>query len=242
MRGPDGQPIAPPATPAGPSSQQADSLLESTADDDALTSIIFLFAAGHMQGQSWPTSWNNSIVVLPNVQQLSARGTVRIQSLDPFMQPLIDLKYMSSSYDLSRGVDAVRQARSVMSQPAFASLHLSEMAPGASVQSDADIETWISQTANTGFHEVGTCKMGASSDPTAVVDPTSMRVYGLKHVRVIDASVAPIALSANTQALAMMVAVQGADLIIAEARQMEKHRTQDEKVGHPRADSFIAEA
>jgi choline dehydrogenase len=82
------------------------------------------------------------------------------------------------------------------------------------VVSQAD---WLDFTRSNGqtiYHPVGTCKMGVG--PDAVVDPT-LKVHGLGGVRIVDASVMPNIVSANTEAAVLMIAEKGADLILADA-------------------------
>ena len=88
------------------------------------------------------------------------------------------------------------------------------MSPGPEVDSDGAIDAFIRQTVGTLFHPVGTCSMGVG--PDAVVDPASLRVHGLEALRVIDASVMPAIVSANTMSATYCIAEKGADLIKAE--------------------------
>jgi len=82
-------------------------------------------------------------------------------------------------------------------------------------ESDEYIIELLRRSAITVYHPVGTCKMGSVSDPTAVVDPT-LKVKGIKGLRVADASIMPNIVSANTNAPAIMIGEKAADLIKAD--------------------------
>ena len=77
------------------------------------------------------------------------------------------------------------------------------------------LAAYLKKSALTVYHPVGTCKMGSASDPTAVVDPT-LKVKGIKGLRVADASIMPNIVSANTNAPAIMIGEKAADLIKAD--------------------------
>ncbi|MDP6951300.1 MAG: GMC oxidoreductase, partial [Alphaproteobacteria bacterium] len=87
-----------------------------------------------------------------------------------------------------------------------------ELAPGTSVRSDDEIENFLREKAETGFHPVSTCRMGPG--PGAVVDD-QLRVHGMQALRVADASIFPTMPSGNTNAPAIMVGERAADLIKA---------------------------
>ena len=74
-------------------------------------------------------------------------------------------------------------ARSILEQPAFAAYDGGEVSPGPSVQSNDEILDWVARDAETALHPSCTCALGT------VVDPGTMRVYGLDGLRVVDASV-----------------------------------------------------
>jgi len=105
-----------------------------------------------------------------------------------------------------------------MKQHALAAYHPQEYLPGPSVgDDDASLAKAAGDIGTTIFHPVGTAKMGASSDPLAVVDER-LRLHGLKGLRVIDASVMPTITSGNTNTPTAMIAEKGAAMIIADAK------------------------
>jgi len=89
-----------------------------------------------------------------------------------------------------------------------------ELQPGAAVQDDSALADYIRQTVRTDWHPVGTCRMGRSNDPMSVVDET-LRVLGVQGLRVIDASIMPNIVSANTNAPTMALADRGLSLMLS---------------------------
>jgi choline dehydrogenase len=106
--------------------------------------------------------------------------------------------------------------REIYRQPSFRGLYDLEMLPGSGADSDAALLDFARQSGGTVFHCVGTCRMGASSDPEAVVD-AQLRVRGVEALRVVDASVMPKVTSANTNAASLMIGERGARLILGES-------------------------
>jgi choline dehydrogenase len=100
-----------------------------------------------------------------------------------------------------------------MARRAFAPYVLGEYKPGPAVRTDDEILDCLRRNATTGFHPVGTCRMGR--DARTVVDPR-LRVHGVEQLRVIDASVMPTLVSGNTNAATIMIAEKGADLVRAD--------------------------
>ena len=140
-----------------------------------------------------------------------SRGRVFLKHSDPLQSPGIDPNYLSSEADRRTARAGFRMVRDIFRQPAFEAVRGLELAPGQAVQSDGDIDRWIAANAGTIYHPVGSCRMG--SDPDSVVDE-QLRVRGVERLRVIDASVMPILVSANTHAATVMIAERGADFIL----------------------------
>jgi choline dehydrogenase len=141
-----------------------------------------------------------------------ARGTVKIASTDPRAHPALRFNYLSTAQDRREWVEAVRCARTILTQPAFDAFNAGETSPGRSVESDEQILDWVARDAETALHPSCTCRMG--SDERSVVDPTTMRVHGVEGLRVVDASVFPYVTNGNIYAPVMMTAEKAADLIL----------------------------
>ena len=139
-----------------------------------------------------------------------SRGSVRLRSADPQEHPLIDPNFLADARDLERTIAGVKVCQTIMSQPAMARLIKQEFAPGPGIKSDAEYATYARRMVDTGYHMVGTCKMGV--DDTAVVTP-ELRVRGVEGLRVCDASIMPEIVSGNTNAPTIMIAEKAADLI-----------------------------
>ena len=147
-----------------------------------------------------------------------SRGRIGLHSADPFADPKIEANYLATPEDRRVLRESVKIGRRVVEQAALAPYRGDELSPGDAVVGDDQIDAWVRATAETIYHPVGTCRMGPADDRQAVVDG-ELRVRGLAGLRVIDASVMPNLVSANTNAPTIMIAEKAADMIRAEARQ-----------------------
>ena len=136
-----------------------------------------------------------------------SRGTIRIRSADAREKPLIDPNYLATETDRACLRDGVRLARRLVAQAPLERYRGDEIAPGADAQKDDEIDAWVRETANTIFHPVGTCRMGA--DDKAVLDG-DLNVRGVDNLKVIDASVMPTIIGGNTAIPTMMIAEKAA--------------------------------
>jgi choline dehydrogenase len=141
-----------------------------------------------------------------------SRGRIGLKSSDPLADPAIFAGYLSAEEDRRAVREGVKMMRDVAAQAAFDPYRGPEYAPGAAVKTDAEIDAWIRRTAETIYHPVGTCRMGAAGDPMAVVDG-ELKVQGISGLRVVDASVMPTLVGGNTNAPTIMIAEKAADLI-----------------------------
>jgi choline dehydrogenase len=142
----------------------------------------------------------------------TSRGYLEIASADPVAAPIIVPNSLSTDQDVSEMLEATRLLRKLAAAPSFAAITAQEIAPGAAVESDADLISDVRKRASTVFHPVSTCRMGPG-DGTNVVD-SALNVHGVAGLRVIDASVFPTVTSGNTNAPTIMVAEKGADLLL----------------------------
>ncbi|MEO9331159.1 choline dehydrogenase [Ectopseudomonas guguanensis] len=139
-----------------------------------------------------------------------SRGRIQLKSKDPRQHPSILFNYMSHEQDWQEFRDAIRITREIMAQPALDPYRGREISPGIDCQSDAELDAFIREHAETAFHPSCSCKMG--EDDMAVVDGQG-RVHGLQGLRVVDASIMPEIITGNLNATTIMMAEKIADRI-----------------------------
>ena len=142
-----------------------------------------------------------------------SRGTVKLRSPDPHTKPEIRFNYMSHPDDWTEMRACVRLTREIFQQPAFAPYRGREIAPGADVVSDEAIDAFIADKVESAYHPCGTCRIGRTDDPLAVVD-SELKVIGLAALRVVDSSVMPSVTTGNLNAPTIMIGEKGADHIL----------------------------
>ena len=151
------------------------------------------------------------------VNRARSEGSVRLRSADPDEAPLIDAAYFTDpdGYDMRVMMEGIRFARRLFGMPALNGWLGDELAPGSRLASDDELASYIRETATTGYHPGGTCRMGAADDPLSVVDP-QLRVVGMGGLRLADASIMPTMVSVNMAAACMMIGHRAAELIARE--------------------------
>ena len=141
-----------------------------------------------------------------------SRGEITLASADPKTPPRIHQNFLATEGDRRTIRDGLKLVRRLCAAPPIKAFVARELAPGADVQSDQDLDDYIRKTAATAHHPLGTCKMGPESDRMAVVDP-QLRLYGVEGLRVVDASVMPDLVGGNINAPVIMIAEKAADMI-----------------------------
>lgn len=147
-------------------------------------------------------------------QRPDSSGYVRVRSSNPYDDPLIQPNYLANPRDREILLEALRWGRRIMNAEPFSNRVVEELKPGAEIQSDEELLAYASQTGHSAYHPIGTCRMGPAYDSTSVVSD-QLRVHGIDNLRVADASIMPMMISANTNAAALMIGEKGADFIIA---------------------------
>jgi choline dehydrogenase len=139
-------------------------------------------------------------------------GRVRLRSARSEDALRIEHELLASDEDIAELIAGCRRMRDVFASAAFKPYVLRERLPGPDVVTDADWTDYLRRTAFLGYHPVGTCRMGTDPE-TSVVTPV-LEVRGVGGLRVVDASVMPTLISANTNAATLMIAEKAADLIL----------------------------
>jgi len=145
----------------------------------------------------------------------TSRGSVHITSIDPEAPPAIHPNYLSTDEDRKVAAESLRLTRKIVQSPALAPYSPQEYKPGMQYQTDEELVKAAGDIGTTIFHPVGTCKMGRDDDPMAVLD-SQLRVRGIGHLRVVDASAMPTITSGNTAAPTMLIAQRAAELLTGE--------------------------
>jgi choline dehydrogenase-like flavoprotein len=140
-------------------------------------------------------------------------GELQLQSADPKVQPYLEYRYLEDEFDRRRMREMVRTAVKLAEHEAFRDIIETRIEPtDAELATDEALDAYLLREVTTGQHISGTCKMGPASDAMAVVDQFG-RVHGLQNLRVVDASIMPNCIRANTNVTTMMIGERIADFI-----------------------------
>jgi len=149
-----------------------------------------------------------SIAVRPK-----SRGRVALASADPEAKPIIMTNYLTDPQDFATIREGIRLGRRLAEQPSFAEVLGPEVFPGTHVQSDMELDAYISDSMHTANAIVGTCRMGPLDGAMSVVDP-NMRVFGTMNLRICDASVMPKLPGGQSGACTVMIAERAAEILL----------------------------
>lgn len=159
------------------------------------------------------TSTDHCFALCVGIQNAVSSGEIKLASKDPHVQPAINHRYLSDPWDRERMRKGVRLAIQLSQHSAFKDVILEHVTPtDADLISDEALDSWLLRNLDTLYHTSGTCKMGPAPDPLAVVDQYC-HVRGLAGLRIVDTSVMPDVIRANTNATVIMIAERVADWI-----------------------------
>ncbi|MEZ8092960.1 GMC family oxidoreductase [Photobacterium swingsii] len=147
-----------------------------------------------------------------------SRGALSLVSRDPHDAVRINAGYLSHPEDIEVMLKGIKLSRQILAQPSFERFRGEEVFPGKSVQSDDELRAFIRRKAESIYHPIGTCKMGA--DNMAVVD-SELKVHGIEGLRVVDASIMPTLVGGNTNAPTIMIAEKASVDILSKQRLTE---------------------
>jgi choline dehydrogenase-like flavoprotein len=183
-----------------------------TDKSEPVPDVQLHFVVGKLLDHGRKITWGHGYSCHVCLLRPRSRGSLTLASADPHAAPRIDPAFLSDPDDIARLVRGWKLMRHLLTQPALARLGGRELSGSAAAQTDAEIETFIRNHADTIYHPVGTCRMGPG--PLDVVD-AQLRVHGMAGLRVVDASIMPRIVSGNTNAPTIMIAERAADWIKA---------------------------
>jgi len=182
------------------------------ASGDPVVQIYCVPSTGYVDPTIRGSGSIDGLTLHPVLMRPRSVGWVRLSSADPEALPLINPNYLGDPWDIAQLREGLRVARGILRSAPLSSVARGELAPGATAETDAALDDYLRRTVRTDYHPVGTCRMGHDDDPFAVVGP-DLRLRGIDGLRVIDASVMPRIVTANTNAPTMAVADRAVTLM-----------------------------
>ncbi len=193
--------------PLYPNGRRADVCLRYTAAGSSARNDVILnpvsFDSNIRRGGGASSGEGVSIICI--LELAVGSGELTLTSTDPHVQPHMDYRYLEDPWDRERLREAVRLCLRLLENDVYKDIVAERTIPtDEDLASDDALDAWMLKTVTTAYHISGTCKMGPASDPLAVVDQ-HCRVHGMEALRVVDASVMPDVIRANTNATTLMI-------------------------------------
>jgi len=172
--------------------------------------FVFPFYEAKRDSNSTPNQITDGMAIKVGHQYPDSRGQVLLSGPKASDRTRLIGGYLSAEGDLEMQIRAFKLALKFFEAPS-----LKKIAKNVSPQltDDLEIATFIKKNCTTNFHPTSSCRMGSSPETSAV--DLSLRVWGVKNLRVADASVMPHIVAGNTNAPTMMIAERAAEMIIA---------------------------
>jgi choline dehydrogenase-like flavoprotein len=190
-----------------------------TDNSSGAPDVEVVFSDGYIGTRGYPANGTAGYgkqyaTLLAGVMHPFARGSVHINGSDPATKPTIDPRYISTPYDLEATIQAAKFTRKMANTAPFTDVWVKEFDPGSATESDAQWEKYVRDNVFTFYHPLGTCAMLPKKDG-GVVNP-QLKVYGVEGLRVVDASVIPMIISAHIQTAIYGIAERAAEMIAVE--------------------------
>lgn len=221
--GNDSQMVALAKEAAGEDPSKVDAKKLEFMTNPAIPQLEVIFSDGYTGVKGYPASTSplfgkGFFTLIAAIMHPMSRGNIHINPADTTGKPIINPNYFAHEHDLEAAIQAIKYCRKIATTEPMASIWESEYEPGLDVvQTDEQWKEFALNTTLSIFHPVGTCSMLPKEDG-GVVD-ADLKVYGTSNLRVVDASVIPLLVSAHVQTAVYGIAEIAAERIIADAKQ-----------------------
>ncbi|KAF4785387.1 GMC oxidoreductase [Colletotrichum scovillei] len=189
--------------------------------DPSIPQLEVIFSDGYTGVKGYPASTSplfgeGFFTLIAAIMHPLSRGNIHINPVNTTGKPVINPNYFAHEHDLEAAVQAIKYCRKIATTEPMRSIWENEYEPGLDVvQTDEQWKQFALNTTLSIFHPVGTCSMLPKEDG-GVVD-SDLKVYGTSNLRVVDASVIPLLISAHVQTAVYGIAEIAAERIIADA-------------------------
>ncbi|GJC87226.1 dehydrogenase citC [Colletotrichum liriopes] len=189
--------------------------------DPSIPQLEVIFSDGYTGVKGYPASTSplfgkGFFTLIAAIMHPMSRGSIHINPSNTTGKPIINPNYFAHEHDLEAAIQAIKYCRKIAQTEPMRSTWESEYEPGLDVvQTDEQWKQFALNTTLSIFHPVGTCSMLPKQDG-GVVD-ANLKVYGTSNLRVVDASVIPLLISAHVQTAVYGIAEIAAERIIANA-------------------------
>lgn len=184
------------------------------SDSDPVVQVYCVPSTGYVHETVRGAGGSDGLTLHSVLLRPRSTGWVRLRSADPDALPLVNPNYCGDPWDIAHLRAGLRVARDILRAAPLRDIVREEIAPGPEADTDEALDAYVRKAVRTDYHPVGTCRMGRADDPMAVVTD-DLKVCGIAGLRVIDASVMPRIVSANTNAPTMAVADRAVTLMRA---------------------------